>query len=88
MTRASVVTRAERGCEIAKYPPRPLLGRLAERVDGLEAAPLLWSNGHVFDALIAAYTAWLAPGGLEPPPAGFNVASGWIWFPKRSEAVS
>lgn len=33
-------------------------------------------------ALIAAYTAWLAPDGLEQPPEGFNLASGWIcWFP-------
>lgn len=36
----------------------------------------------VFDAVLSAYTGWLGPVGLEPPPDDFNVASGWIWFPK------
>jgi hypothetical protein len=39
-------------------------------------------DDHVFDAVVAAYTGWLFPDGLEPPPDGFNVAAGWIWFPK------
>jgi predicted nuclease with RNAse H fold len=38
----------------------------------------------VLDAVIAAYTGWLYPDGLEAPPDGFNVASGWIWFPKAA----
>jgi predicted nuclease with RNAse H fold len=40
------------------------------------------ASGHTLDAVIAAYTGWLHPGGLEAPPEGFNVAAGWIWFPK------
>ncbi|MGH2973559.1 MAG: DUF429 domain-containing protein [Solirubrobacterales bacterium] len=38
----------------------------------------------VLDAVLSAYTGWLHPGGLECPPDGFNVASGWIWFPKAA----
>ncbi|MHB8660017.1 MAG: hypothetical protein ACYC91_19170, partial [Solirubrobacteraceae bacterium] len=34
--------------------------------------------------LVAAYTGWLAPDGLEQPPTGFNVAAGWIWYPALS----
>ncbi len=60
-----------------------VLEALGERVDGLANEPALLLDGHVFDALVAAYTAWLAPDGLEQPPEGFNVASGWIWFPRE-----
>lgn len=42
------------------------------------------SNSDVLDAVLAAYTGWLAPEGLEAPPDGFNLASGWIWFPKAA----
>ena len=38
----------------------------------------------VLDAVIAAYTGWLGPERLEAPPEGFNLASGWIWFPKAA----
>lgn len=69
------------GEEPADYRAR-VLGGISERVDGLGAHPEPATNGHVFDALIAAYTGWLGPGLLEPPPQGFNIASGWIWFPK------
>jgi hypothetical protein len=48
----------------------------------LDLRPALFADGHVLNALIAAYTAWLAPDELELPPTGFNVASGWIWFPR------
>jgi predicted nuclease with RNAse H fold len=49
---------------------------VTERRSALESSP------DVLDAVIAAYTGWLAPGGLEEPPDDFNLASGWIWFPK------
>lgn len=42
----------------------------------------LESSHDVVDAVISAYTGWLYPHGLEPVPDGFNLASGWIWFPK------
>lgn len=42
------------------------------------------SSRDVLDAVIAAYTGWLSPEGVEPPPEGFNVASGWIWFPQEA----
>ena len=58
-----------------------VLGALSAEVDRLDDFPAALANGHVFDAVIAAYTGWLGPDGLEPPPAGFNLASGWIWVP-------
>lgn len=58
-----------------------LVRGFGQLIDIGDHAPAL-ANPHVLDGLIAAYTAWLAPEGLEPPPKGFNVASGWIWFPK------
>jgi predicted nuclease with RNAse H fold len=42
------------------------------------------SNSDVLDAVLAAYTGWLSPDGLEEPPEGFNLATGWIWFPKAA----
>jgi predicted nuclease with RNAse H fold len=42
----------------------------------------LESSHDVIDAALSAYTGWLYPDGLEPPPKDFNVASGWIWYPK------
>lgn len=45
-------------------------------------------SGHAVDALIAAYTGWLHPHGLEPPPRGYNVAAGWIWTPRTTGAAS
>ncbi len=62
----------------------------AERVlDGIEQLgvdlgphrPQL-AREHVLDALLAAHTGSLAWGGLESPPDGFNLAAGWIWFPR------
>jgi predicted nuclease with RNAse H fold len=58
-----------------------VLNRLGERIAGLDDMDDVRSNGHAFDALIAAYTGWLAPDGLEAPPPGFNAAYGWIWLP-------
>ena len=49
---------------------------VAERRSTMESSP------DVLDAVIAAYTGWLSPDGLEEPPAGFNLAAGWIWFPR------
>jgi predicted nuclease with RNAse H fold len=37
---------------------------------------------HVFDALIAAYTGWLYPRGLHPPPSMVREGDGWIWIPR------
>jgi predicted nuclease with RNAse H fold len=39
------------------------------------------SEEHVFDALIAAYTGWLYPHGLRPPPSVMHESDGWIWVP-------
>jgi predicted nuclease with RNAse H fold len=47
-----------------------------------EFAPALSSDPDVLDAVLSAYTGWLGPKRLEAPPEGFNLASGWIWFPK------
>jgi predicted nuclease with RNAse H fold len=40
------------------------------------------SEEHVFDALVAAYTGWLHPGGLHPPPPMMRESDGWIWIPR------
>jgi hypothetical protein len=52
--------------------------KLIDNID--DYAPTL-ENGHVLDAVIAAYTGWLFPSKLEPPPPGFAADTGWIWFP-------
>lgn len=54
---------------------------LMVEIDGLDDWRAALANGHVLDALIAAYTGWLSPDRLAHPPQGFNVASGWIWVP-------
>lgn len=59
-----------------------VLDDLGGRVSGLADLAEALTDGHAFDALIAAYTGWLAPEGLEGPPDDFNAASGWIWVPK------
>jgi hypothetical protein len=59
---------------------------LAQRIDGLDGFAELTTSGHVFDGLIAAYTAWRSPDGLEAPPAGFNLSAGWIWVPQEEPA--
>lgn len=64
------------------YRARVITG-LSRRIDGLHAQSEITANGHVFDAVVAAYTGWLAPDGLEAPPEGFNIASGWIWVPAQ-----
>jgi predicted nuclease with RNAse H fold len=43
---------------------------------------------HTLDALVAAYTGWLSPGGLEQPPPDFNIAAGWIWFPRLTAGTA
>jgi hypothetical protein len=50
-------------------------------IEGVDPQDERLASEHAFDALVAAYTGWLAPEGLEEPPEGFNVAAGWIWFP-------
>lgn len=55
---------------------------LTTEVNGTDEWPQCREQDDVFDALIAAYTGWLYPEGLVTPPQGFNLASGWIWFPK------
>jgi len=55
---------------------------LAREINGLDEESKCRSDDDVFDALIAAYTGWLHPDGLEQPPSGFDQESGWIWFPK------
>jgi predicted nuclease with RNAse H fold len=62
-----------------------ILAALASEIDGLDQHQPHLDTSHGVDALIAAYTGWLHPDGLEPPPADFNLASGWIWLPRPSE---
>jgi hypothetical protein len=59
-----------------------VLRKLDERIVGLDGDVNELPGDHAFDAVIAAYTGWLAPDGLEQPPDAFNAASGWIWLPK------
>jgi predicted nuclease with RNAse H fold len=63
-----------------------LLEGLATHVDGVEDHSNVLLTTHVRDALVAAYTGWLSPDGLEQPPGDYNVASGWIWLPKAATA--
>lgn len=60
------VIRAMRGSGLIEVPDR-----LRRRV----------SQEHVFDALIAAYTGWLYPSELRPPPPVMRESDGWIWIP-------
>jgi predicted nuclease with RNAse H fold len=59
-----------------------VLAGLSTLVGGIDAHRDALSVTHTLDALVAAYTGWLAPDGLEPPPKGFNIGAGWIWFPR------
>lgn len=61
------------------------LEAFAECIDGVNPQHPALTSDHAFDALVSAYTGWLAPDGLERPPAAFNVAAGWIWFPRLSD---
>ncbi len=54
---------------------------LSSKLTGLEVESTCRTNAHAFDALIAAYTAWLGPDGLEQPGEDYNAATGWIWLP-------
>ena len=58
-----------------------VLEALGEEVEGVEERGDVLLATHGLDALVAAYTGWLSPDGLEQPPSGYNVASGWIWLP-------
>jgi predicted nuclease with RNAse H fold len=61
-----------------------VLRKLGERIVGLDGDEDELPDDHAFDAVIAAYTGWLAPDGLEPPPGDFNAAAGWIWLPRAA----
>jgi predicted nuclease with RNAse H fold len=61
-----------------------VLDDLDSRISGLADLAEVLTDGHAFDALIAAYTGWLAPEHLDAPPDDFNAASGWIWIPKAA----
>lgn len=61
-----------------------VLRKLGERIVGLDGDDDELPDDHAFDAVIAAYTGWLAPDGLEPPPGDFNAAAGWIWLPRAA----
>lgn len=54
---------------------------LSKDIAGLDEEREALVSGHAIDALVAAYTGWLHPDGLEAPPADHNIASGWIWAP-------
>ena len=61
-----------------------VLAGLSNLIGGVAEHPLLTTNRHVLDALTAAYTGWLWPDKLEPPPALPLRRSGWIWFPSKA----
>lgn len=72
----------EKGEEEAAFCARAAAGLVEIGLQGVEAhRDKIESNRDVFDAVLSAYTGWLGPERLEPPPSDFNVASGWIWFP-------
>jgi predicted RNase H-like nuclease len=59
---------------------RKLIGELKINIAAVEDDGEIIS-GHVYDALLAAYTGWLPPDLLDAPPDHHNAASGWIWLP-------
>ncbi len=71
----------EKGEAPAAFRGRALEG-FGTLLDGIDCHAAELEDGHVFDALVAAYTGWLGSDGLLGPPSGFNLASGWIWVPK------
>jgi predicted nuclease with RNAse H fold len=63
-----------------------LVAGLYELIEGLEAWPETRQIGHVLDALISAYTAWLWPTSLRAPPTAWPLEEGgWIWFPLSND---
>jgi predicted nuclease with RNAse H fold len=58
-----------------------VVGGLARYIDGL-CDTQAFASPHVLDALVAGYTGWLWPDGLESPPSDFNEWAGWIWAPR------
>jgi predicted nuclease with RNAse H fold len=60
---------------------RKVLKNLGPGFPGPEASECV-VDGHAFDGLVAAYTGWLWPDGLDAPSQDFNAASGWIWLPR------
>lgn len=64
-----------------------VLRALEESIDGLDDyVRTLGEPGHVFDALLAAYTGWLyLDDGLQPPDDRVDEDDdGWIWLPRPS----
>lgn len=67
-------------------------GLVLERLPELRFALGVWrnpalelANDHDFDAIIAAYTAYLySRQACEPPPDEVVAADGWIWAPTRA----
>lgn len=59
-----------------------VLDAFTDELDGVKGSRPELAETHVLDALVAAYTGWLAPDRLQTPPDDYNVASGWIWLPK------
>jgi len=72
------------GEEAARRFRGEVVKALGAHISGLESADEVHADDHAFDGLVAAYTGWLAPDGLEEPPDDFNAASGWIWLPKAA----
>ena len=61
---------------------REVLKKLGPGFSVAEASECV-ADGHAFDGLIAAYTGWLWPKGLDAPSQDFNAAAGWIWLPRQ-----
>lgn len=62
------------------------LSGFASEIDHLSEHQAGLVSVHAVDALVAAFTGWLHPSGLEAPPPGFNLASGWIWALQKTVA--
>lgn len=71
----------------ADFSDRILAG-LSSDIADLDQHRAGLASGHAVDALIAAYTGWLHPHGLESPPPDYNIAAGWIWTPLTAGAAS
>lgn len=63
-----------------------MLAGLTTKLDISDTHREALNDGHAVDALVAAYTGWLGPAGLEPPPPDYNQAAGWIWLPRLAAA--
>lgn len=80
VSRLRKLHKGPRGKQSSPAFRRKLLAKLEIDTSAADEGQL--TTGHVYDAVIAAYTGWLPPKMLDAPPEEHNAASGWIWLPK------